>query len=331
MAMIKKAINDPADLVREIAEGVALASQGRVRLLDQAPVLVRNGIPDGKVAIVTGGGSGHEPMYQGLIGEGFSDAVACGNMFAAPTPDVILEATQAAHQGKGVLYIQGNYAGDNMNYDIAMEMAQDEGIETRVVRSTDDISLPVDLGRRGIAGAFLILKAAGAATAEGYSLDEAASLAQRVADNTRSLSVAFAPGSLPETGELTFEIADDEIEIGMGAHGEKGVATHKMMKADPLTDELVDRVVADFPLKGGERVAVLINNMGATTQMEQFIVTRRVHQRLAELNIAVADTWVGPYCTTQEMTGFSVTLSRLDDEIEKLLERPASNESYLKP
>lgn len=328
---VKKAINDPDNLVREIAEGVALASRGRVKLLEEVPVLVRSEITAGKVAIVTGGGSGHEPMFQGLIGEGHADAVACGNMFAAPTPDVILEAAKAAHRGAGVLFLQANYAGDNMNYEIAAEMVAEEGIETRTVRTVDDISLPVELGRRGIAGSFFLVKLAGAACGEGYDLDAAAALAGKVAAQTRSLSVAFAPGSLPETGEPTFEIADDEIEIGMGAHGEKGAATHKMMQADPLADLMLDRIVADYPLEGGERVALLVNDMGATTMMELLIVTRRAHQRLAAMGITVVDTWIGPYCTTQEMAGFSLTLLRLDDETERLLGRPSQNESCLKP
>lgn len=329
--VIKKAINDPENLVREIAEGVVFASHGRVRLLPDLPVLVRSAIEPGKVGIVVGGGSGHEPMYQGLIGPGFADAVACGNMFAAPTPDVILAASHAANQGKGVLYLQANYAGDNMNYEIAAELAADDGIETRTVRTGEDVSMAPELGRRGLAGSFFTLKLAGAAAGTGADLDATAALAQRVADNLRSLSVAFAPGSLPDTGEKTFEIADDEVEVGMGVHGEKGVATLKMAKADPLTDLMIDKLVEDYPLAGGERVALLVNDMGATTLMELYVVTRRAHQRLAEKGVTVADTWIGPYCTTQEMAGFSLTLLKLDAEMEEMLARPASNESFLRP
>ena len=329
--VIKKAINDPENLVREIAEGVVFASHGRVRLLPDLPVLVRSAIEPGKVGIVVGGGSGHEPMYQGLIGPGFADAVACGNMFAAPTPDVILAASHAANQGKGVLYLQANYAGDNMNYEIAAELAADDGIETRTVRTGEDVSMAPELGRRGLAGSFFTLKLAGAAAGTGADLDATAALAQRVADNLRSLSVAFAPGSLPDTGEKTFEIADDEVEVGMGVHGEKGVATLKMAKADPLTDLMIDKLVEDYPLTGGERVALLVNDMGATTLMELYVVTRRAHQRLAEKGVTVADTWIGPYCTTQEMAGFSLTLLKLDAEMEEMLARPASNESFLRP
>ena len=329
--VIKKAINDPENLVREIAEGVVFASHGRVRLLPDLPVLVRTAIEPGKVGIVVGGGSGHEPMYQGLIGPGFADAVACGNMFAAPTPDVILAASHAANQGKGVLYLQANYAGDNMNYEIAAELAADDGIETRTVRTGEDVSMAPELGRRGLAGSFFTLKLAGAISGTGADLETTAALAQRVADNLRSLSVAFAPGSLPDTGEKTFEIADDEVEVGMGVHGEKGVATLKMAKADPLTDLMIDKLVEDYPLGGGERVALLVNDMGATTLMELYVVTRRAHQRLAEKGVTVADTWIGPYCTTQEMAGFSLTLLKLDAEMEELLARPAANESFLRP
>ena len=329
--VIKKAINDPENLVREIAEGVVFASHGRVRLLEDLPVLVRSTIEPGKVGIVVGGGSGHEPMYQGLIGPGYADAVACGNMFAAPTPDVILAATREADQGKGVLYLQANYAGDNMNYEIAAELAADEGFTTRTVRTGEDVSMPPELGRRGLAGSFFTLKISGAACGEGVDLDQAAAVAQRVADNLRSLSVAFSPGSLPDTGEKTFEIADDEIEVGMGVHGEKGVATLKLAKADPLTDLMIDKLAGDFPLKAGDRVALLVNDMGATTLMELYVVTRRAHQKLAEMGVTVVDTWIGPYCTTQEMAGFSLTLLRTDPEMERLLARPASNESFLRP
>lgn len=329
--VIKKAINDPENLVREIAEGVVFASHGRVRLLPDLPVLVRTVIEPDKVGIVVGGGSGHEPMYQGLIGPGFADAVACGNMFAAPTPDVILAASHAANQGKGVLYLQANYAGDNMNYEIAAELAADDGIETRTVRTGEDVSMAPELGRRGLAGSFFTLKLAGAIAGTGADLETTAALAQRVADNLRSLSVAFAPGSLPDTGEKTFEIADDEVEVGMGVHGEKGVATLKMAKADPLTDLMIDKLVEDYPLRGGERVALLVNDMGATTLMELYVVTRRAHQRLTEKGVTVADTWIGPYCTTQEMAGFSLTLLKLDAEMEELLARPAANESFLRP
>jgi len=329
--VVKKAINDPDNLVREIAEGVVCASHGRVRILDDVNVLVRTAIEPDKVAIVVGGGSGHEPMYQGLIGPGFADAVACGNMFAAPTPEVILAATHAANQGRGVLYLQANYAGDNMNYEIAAELAADDGVETRTVRTGEDVSMPVEMGRRGLAGSFFTLKISGAACAEGADLEAAAAIAQTVADNLRSLSVAFSPGSHPETGEKTFSIADDEVEVGMGVHGEKGVATLKMARADPLTDLMIDKLAGDYPLEGGDRVALLVNDLGATTLMELYVVTRRAHQRLAELGVTVVDTWIGPYCTTQEMAGFSLTLLKVDVRMEQLLGRPASNESFLRP
>jgi len=329
--MIKKAINDPEKIVGEVIEGLIFASHGRLVQVPGVHAVMRAHIEEGKVALLIGGGSGHEPIYTTFVGPGYADAAACGNIFAAPSPEIIFEATKAIHRGKGVLYVYGNYEGDVMNFDVAAEMAADAGIEVKFVRTMDDVSLPKGDGRRGIAGSFFQVKIAGAACSSGLSLEEVQRVTIRAQQNIRSLSVALRPGSLPETGQPTFTLGEDELEIGMGGHGERGVARKKMMPADQLVDLMMDQLVEDFPLAREDRVALLVDDLGATTMMELLIVNRRVRQILDGKGITVYDTWIGPYLTTQEMAGFSITLFRLDDELTRYLSLPASNESFLKP
>ncbi len=329
--MIKKAINDPERIVDEVIEGLVFASHGRVVKVPGVNAIMRAHIENDKVALLIGGGSGHEPIYTTYVGRGYADAAACGNIFAAPSPQIIFEATKAVHRGKGVLYVYGNYEGDVMNFDVAAEMAAAEGIEVKYVRTIDDVSLPKGDGRRGIAGSFFQVKIAGAACIGGLSLEEAQRVTIHAQQNIRSLSVAFRPGSLPETGQPTFTLGEDELEIGMGGHGERGVARKKMMPADQLVDLMMGQIIEDFPLKRRDRVALLIDDLGATTMMELLIVNRRVRQILDQRGIAVHDTRIGPYMTTQEMAGFSITLFRLDDELARYFDQPASNESFLKP
>lgn len=328
MARPKKIINDPKQVVPELLDGLVHAYHGRIRPVDDLPALVKTEIPDGKVALLIGGGSGHEPIFHGFIGDNMADGAACGNIFAAPTPDVILAATQAVHRDNGVLYVYGNYAGDNMNFDMAAEMAEEEGIAVRTVRVWDDVaSAPPERcdERRGIAGDVLVVKVAGAATASTNTLDEAYRITAKARDNTRSMAVAVSAGSIPETGELTFELGDDEIEIGMGAHGEPGVSREKLKPADPLVDDIMKRILADMPLARGAEVALLINDMGATTMMELLIVNRRVRRFLEQRGIEVHSTDIGSYVTTQEMAGFSITLMALDDELKQCLDMPADS------
>jgi phosphoenolpyruvate---glycerone phosphotransferase subunit DhaK len=328
--MVKKAINDPERIVGEVIEGLIFASHGRLVQVPGVNAVMRAKIEDDKVALLIGGGSGHEPIYTTYVGPGFADAAACGNIFAAPSPQIIFEATKAIHRGKGVLYVYGNYEGDVMNFDVAAEMAAAEGIEVMYARTMDDVSLPKGEGRRGIAGSFFQVKIAGAACRSGLSLAETQRVTLRAQHNIRSLSVALRPGSLPETGQPTFTLGEDELEIGMGGHGERGVARKKMMPADQLVDLMMDQLVADFPLVRGDRVALLIDDLGATTMMELFIVNRRVRQILDQRGVAVHDTRIGPYLTTQEMAGFSITLFRLDEELARYFDQSASNESFLK-
>lgn len=328
MARVKKIINSITNLVPEVLEGLVLASHGDLRKLDGLEAVVRNSIPDGKVALLIGGGSGHEPMYTCYVGEGLADASVAGHVFAAPTPDIIYETTKAIHRGAGVIYLYGNYAGDNMNFDIATEMAAGDGIQTATIRVADDIVTKDRKERRGIGGAFYVVKCAGAICAEATSLAEAALVIRQTADAVRSIGVAVSAGSLPETGQPTFILADDEIEIGMGAHGEPGVERRKLMTADALAEEMTRLVVADMPFKRGDEVALLLNNLGATTQMELLIVNRKVRAILDGLGIAVHRTDIGAFFTSQEMAGFSLSLMKLDPSHKRWLDAPAMSPGY---
>jgi dihydroxyacetone kinase-like protein len=318
----KKILNDPKNVVSELLDGLVEANHGRIKKLDGVNALVRTNILAGKVGLLIGGGSGHEPMYHGFIGDNMADGAACGNIFAAPSPDIILEATRAVNQGKGVLYLYGNYAGDILNFDLGAEMAADEGIQVKTVLVRDDVASGALENRRGIGGALFAIKIAGGAAATADSLDEVYRLTSKALDNTRSIAIAVSAGSIPETGEFTFELPDDEVEIGMGAHGEPGVSREKMIAADKLVEKMMDEILSDLPLKKGDEVALLINDMGSTTMMELLIANRKTRQILRDKGIEVYDSVVGPIFTTQEMAGFSITLMKLDAELKKYYDLP---------
>jgi len=324
----KKIINAPDRLIPEIMEGLVLASHGSLVPVEGADALIRADMPDDKVALVIGGGSGHEPMYTAYVGDGLADASILGNIFAAPTPDHILAAIKAADRGKGVLLVYGNYAGDNMNFDIASEMAEAEGLRVRTVRVMDDVAVPRHEDRRGIGGAFYQVKVAGTACREASTLEEAAARVEHARENLRTLGVAVSAGSMPETGEPTFSLGPDELEIGMGAHGEPGVERRKMMSAQDLAREMTTLLVDDLPYRSGDRVAILFNNLGATTMMELLIVNRTVRSELEARGIECVRTDMGHYLTCQEMQGFSLTLIKLDDTLEADLAAPCRSIGY---
>jgi dihydroxyacetone kinase-like protein len=332
MKQAKKILNDPRNVVDEMVEGLLLANDGRVVKLDDHAALIRADIPDGKVALLIGGGSGHEPLFHGFIGENLADGAACGQVFAAPSPEIIHAAARAVHRGKGVVFLYGNYAGDNMNFDMAAEMlAEDDGIDVRTVRVRDDVAAaPPErvADRRGIAGDILMIKIAGGAAATLGDIDEVERIARKAEANVRSIGVAVAAGSIPETGRPTFELGDDEIEVGMGAHGEAGVARQKIATADAVADQLMASLLPDLPFRNGDEVALLINNLGATTMMEMLIVNRRIRQILDAAGIGVFRTYVGTWLTVQEMAGFSVTLMNLDDELKHYLDRPCDSFAF---
>jgi dihydroxyacetone kinase-like protein len=324
--MPKKIMNDPARVVPELLEGLMFASGGRIVQVGPVGAIAKASIPDGKVALLIGGGSGHEPLFHGFIGENMADGAACGEIFAAPSPDIILAVTRAVHRGNGVLYLYANYAGDIMNFDIAAELAAEEGIRVRTVRIWDDVaSAPAgeEHLRRGIAGDIFVIKIAGAAAAVFDDLDEVVRATEKARDVTRSIGVAVAAGSIPQTGERTFELGDDEIEIGMGVHGEAGVLRRKMAPADEIVDLMADYILDDLPFRSGDEVCLLVNNLGSTTMMEMLIATRRLSSILDKRGIRVHHTAMGTFAACQEMAGFSFTLMRLDDELRSLYDMPA--------
>ena len=323
----KKLINDPKSIIEEMLEGIVAAHPKHVRQLPDSPrsVIAVDGPRKGKVGLVIGGGSGHEPTFVGFVGKGLADAAAIGNVFASPPPDPIYACAKAVDGGAGVLFMYGNYAGDVMNFDMAAEMAGMDGIEVRTVLTTDDIaSAPVDqkAKRRGVAGNFFIFKIAGAACDRMLSLDECERLARKANDSTFTMGVALAPCSLPQTLKHNFEIGPDEMEIGMGIHGEPGVAREAIKTADAVTDEIMDRIIAEMQPSRNDRVAVLVNSLGSTPMMELYLLNRRVKQRLDLRGINTHATWVGNYCTSLEMAGASITVIRLDDELTGLLDQP---------
>jgi len=331
---MKKLINDPNAVVDEMIQGYVAAYPQYVKVLEshKRAVVSVNTVRPGKVGIVIGGGSGHEPAFMGLIGRGFVDGVPVGNVFASPPPDPILEVTRAVNGGAGVLYMYGNYAGDCMNFDMAAELAGMEGIRVETVLVTDDVaSAPKEEAhrRRGIAGGFFVYKAAGAAADKGYSLDDVVRVARKANDSVRTMGVALTPCAVPQTGMPSFVLADDEMEIGLGIHGEPGVERGKLKTANEVADELVRRIVEDMPLGAGDRVAVLVNGLGSTTYMEQFIVYRRVAEKLKELNVQVHRSFVGEFVTSLEMGGCSVSILKLDDELAEMIDHPVDTPMYV--
>lgn len=324
---MKKLLNDPARVVDEMVEGYVSAYPQSIRQLDSSPrALVRRELPPGKVGVVIGGGAGHEPGFMGYVGQGFADGVAVGNIFASPSPDPIVAVTEAVHQGAGVLYIYGNYAGDGMNFDMSSELAAMSGIRTATVRITDDVaSAPSDQAekRRGIAGFVLLFKMAGAASELGYNLDDLAAVCAKANDRTRTMGVALSPCTLPQTGKPAFELADDEMEIGLGIHGEPGMERGKLATADEVAERLLGAILSELELSRGDRVAVLVNGLGSTTLMELFIVFRKAAAILAERGVSIHRSYVGEYVTSMEMGGCSITVMKLDEELEKLIDHPA--------
>jgi len=327
MARAKKLINDPLKVTVEELEGFVKAYSHIVKKVGTHAVVRKDAPVKGKVAILSGGGSGHEPLFIGYVGYGMCDGAVYGEVFAAPTPPNILEATRAIDGGAGVLYIYGNYAGDNMNFGLAAQMAQAEGIEVETIPYWDDISsAPPErkTERRGIAGGFYVYKCAGAA-AEIWGADfkEVKRIAEKARENVRSFGVALAPGTIPATGKPTFELGEDEIYFGIGAHGEKGVLLTKIKPADEVTEIIINEILKDLPLKSGDEVNVLVNGCGSTTLMELYIVTRKAVQILADMGVEVHHVDVGNFLTTQEMAGVTISIFKLDDELKELCDAPA--------
>lgn len=326
----KKLLNDPRDVPEEQLQGLIAACGGDLQRVDGYSAVIRRDIPDNQVAVLIGGGSGHEPMFAGYVGKGLADASALGEIFTSPSPDIIIEAAKAADRGQGVLFVYGNYSGDNMNFDIAAELLEEEDVITRTIRVTDDIAIDKKSDRRGVAGDMMVLKIAGAAATRFDSLERVHQLAVKANDNTRSMGVALSACSLPQTGEFNFELADDELELGMGIHGEQGVRRQKMAPADEIVTEIIERLCADLPFVSGDRVSLLINNLGGSTVTELLIANRKANQLLTERGIIIHDTLIGSYCTSQEMSGYSITLMKLDAELQSLYDAPCHSFAWRK-
>ncbi|RDW22163.1 dihydroxyacetone kinase subunit DhaK [Oceanobacillus arenosus] len=331
---MKKLINDKKNVVEEMIDGYVKAHPEYIKRLEENDRALVSAKPkeEGKVAILIGGGSGHEPAFMGYVGDGMADGVAVGNIFASPPPAPILEVTKAIDKGAGVVYLYGNYAGDVMNFGMAAEMAEMEDIEVEMVLASDDVaSAPKEEKdkRRGIAGEFFVYKMAGAAADLGYKLKEVADIARKTNDNTRSMGVGLTPCSLPQTGEPSFEIGDDEMEIGLGHHGEPGIRKATLDTADKVTDQLLQPIFEDMEINEGDEVAVLVNGLGSTPRMELYIMFRRVEQVLSEKGIKIYRSYVGDYITSLEMGGASITLTKLDDETKKLVDHPVNTPMFV--
>jgi dihydroxyacetone kinase-like protein len=323
---MKKLINAPEDVLRDALEGTAAAHGDRVRVNFDPPYIVRaDGPVQGKVGIVSGGGSGHEPMHGGFVGMGMLDAACPGEVFTSPTPDQMQEATKAVDGGAGVLHIVKNYTGDIMNFEMAAEIASAEDIEVQSVVTNDDVAVQDSLytaGRRGVGVTVLAEKICGAAAEEGKSLQEVADLCRRVNDQGRSMGMALTPCITPAAGEPNFTLGDDEMEIGIGIHGEPGRERMKVEPAAKVVERLAGAVVEDLPYSDGDQVLAFVNGMGGTPLIELYIVYNELSKYLQERGITIARNLIGSYITSLEMAGCSITLVKLDDELTHLWDAP---------
>jgi len=325
---MKKLINRPEDAVKEALEGVAAAHAGRLRVHTGPTYIVRADAPvRGKVALVSGGGSGHEPMHGGFVGVGMLDAACPGEVFTCPTPDQMLEATKVVDGGAGVLHIVKNYTGDVMNFEMAAELAKDEGIEVVQVVIDDDVAVKDSLytaGRRGVGATVLAEKICGAAAELRRPLAEVAGLCRTVNANARSMGVALTSCTVPTAGKPTFALGDDEMEIGVGIHGEPGRERRKLAAAHDVVEELATAVVEDLPFSRGDQVLAFVNGLGGTPLMELYVVYNELHRLLEDRGIAITRNLIGSYITSLDMAGCSITLLRLDDELTALWDAPVN-------
>jgi dihydroxyacetone kinase-like protein len=326
---MKKLINSPDQVASETMEGLVAAFPQKVKVFAGVRAVVRRDAPvQGKVAVVTGGGSGHEPMWWCYVGQGMPDASVVGNIFAAPPPDPIYQTAKAVDGGRGVLFIYGNYSGDVLNFDAAIEMLEAENASVAFVRTTDDVASAANdriSDRRGIAGSFFVFKIASARAEEGAGLEQVALTAKEANSATRSMGLALSSCIIPASGQPIFRLDENEVAIGMGGHGEPGIYHGPMRSADELTELMIRAILDDGDTEAGDEVAVLVNGTGATPLGELLIVNRAVLRLLSEAKLKVCRSYVGNYCTTLDMAGCSISLIRLDDELKRLLLAPADS------
>lgn len=334
---MKKIINQPENYVNEMLEGLYIAHPDLITYTnDDLRCLVTANKKEGKVGIATGGGSGHLPLFLGYVGKGMLDGCSVGDVFQSPSAEQMLAVTKAIDSGAGVLYIYGNYNGDIFNFDMATEMADfEENIRVESVVAGEDVASagPSKEGekntRRGVAGIFFVYKCAGGAADAMLDLDEVKRVAKKAANNVRTMGVALTPCIVPRVGKPGFTIGEDEMEIGMGIHGETGIRRGKIEPADQIVDEMLEKITNDIPYVNGDEVAVLVNGLGATPLDEQYIVTRRIDQYLKDKGIKVYRYYVGEYATSLEMAGFSISLLKLDDELKGYLNAPAQTPFFV--
>jgi dihydroxyacetone kinase-like protein len=322
---MKKLINAPEHVVDEALAGMAAAHADLIRVIEPNVVVRADAPRQGKVGVISGGGSGHEPMHGGFVGMGMLDAACPGAVFTSPVPDQMLAATKAVNGGAGVLHIVKNYTGDVMNFELAAEMAQAEGIEVASVVIADDVAVQDSLytaGRRGVGGTVLAEKLVGAAAEAGQDLAAVTALCQRVQDNVRSMGMALTSCTVPHAGKPTFELGDDEMEIGIGIHGEPGRERRKLAGADEITEALLTPVLDDKPFASGDRVLAFVNGMGGTPLIELYVVYRKVAELCAARGVKIERNLIGSYITSLEMAGCSITLLKLDDEMVRLWDAP---------
>ncbi|MBU5483916.1 dihydroxyacetone kinase subunit DhaK [Clostridium sp. MSJ-11] len=329
---MKRLFNDPYNIVEEMLEGYCRAHKKYIRLLeDDRRVVISNAAPiKDKVGIIIGGGSGHEPLFLGYVGENFADAAVIGNINTSPSPEPCYNAVKAVNSGKGCLYMYGNYSGDVMNFDMAAEMATDEGIRVETVVVTDDVmSSKVISERRGVAGDFFVFKCAAAKAAMGGDLDEVKAAAEKANDNTRSMGVAMSSSTLPTKGSPIFHMEEGDMEIGMGIHGEPGVKREKLRKADEVVGEIMEHILPDIPFTSGDEVYVLVNGLGATPLMDLHVCYRKVDEILEEKGIKVYKSLVGTFASSMDMAGMSITLMKLDEELKELMDYPCDTPYFV--
>jgi len=324
---VKKFVNDPQQFVPEMLKGIELANPGALKYVPEYNLIMRTDAPrDDKVSIIQGSGSGHEPAHVMAVGPGMLDAACPGDVFAAPPSDYVYETSKLLNSPKGVLHIINNYTGDKMAFDMGRELAEDDDVKIGTVVVDDDVSVKdstYTVGRRGVAGNFFVIKALGAASAKGAELDELVALGERVNSVTRSMGMALTSCTPPAKGSPLFELGDDEVEMGVGIHGEPGRRREKIKPANDLIDEMLEAVVTDLPYESGDEVALMINGLGGTPISELYILYARAHEQLKDRGITVWRSYVGEYCTSLDMAGASVTLVKIDDELKELFAAPA--------
>lgn len=330
---MRRLVNDGYDIVEEMLEGYCTANNEYVKLLENdGRVVVKKNIESSgeKVGIIIGGGSGHEPLFLGYVGEGFADAAVIGNINTSPSPEPCYNAVKAVDKGMGCLYMYGNYAGDVMNFDMGAEMAEMDGIKVETVLVTDDVYSSKNIeDRRGVAGDLFVFKVASSAATKGLNLDEVKAAAVKANNNTRSMGVALSSCTLPITGKTIFHMEEGDMEVGMGIHGEPGVRRSKIKSADETVDEILGYILEDIKLTKGNEVYVLVNGLGGLPVMDQYVCYRRVAKVLKEKGINIYKSLVGNYATSMDMVGMSITLVKLDDELKELLDYPCDT-PYLK-